>query len=156
MSTLFDPAQFLDIELSAPLVRRPPLPVGDYIAVVGEVRAESWAGKPGGTAEGKSGMKYTVPLAIEVPPAVQTQLGLTSSVITLTDGIMLDLNEGGTIDTGPGKNGGLRRYRDALDMNKPGESFSARKMQGRPIRVKIEHAIYQGEAVERIGGVARP
>jgi len=156
MSTPFDPAQFLDVELSTPLVRRPPLPVGDYVAVVGEVRAETWAGRAGGKAEGKSGMKYVVPLSIDLPPAVQEQLGLTQSTITLTDGIMLDLNEGGTIDTGPGRNGGLRRYRDALDMNKPGEPFSARKMQGRPIRVKITHEIYQGEAVERIDGVARP
>jgi hypothetical protein len=156
MSTPFDPAQFLDLEITEPSVRRPPLPVGDYVAIVGEIRAETWTGKPGGKAEGKSGMKYVVPLSIDVPPAVQQQLGLTQSTITLTDGIMLDLNEGGTIDTGPGKNGGLRRYRDALDMNKPGEVFRARAMQGRPIRVKIEHEIYQGEAVERIGGVARP
>ncbi len=154
--TLFDPNQFLDLEISTPLVRRPPLPVGDYIAVVGEVKAESWTGKPGGKAEGKSGMKYVVPLIIEVPPATQSQLGLTQSTLTLTDGIMLDITDQGTLDTGPGKNGNLRRYRDALDMNKPGETFRARAMQGRPIRVKITHEIYLGEAVERIDGVARP
>jgi hypothetical protein len=155
MSTPFDPTAFLDVELSAPLVRRPPLPVGDYTAVVGEVRAETWTGRPGGKSEGKSGMKYVVPLAIEVPSAVVTQLGLTNPTLTLTDSIMLDLNEGGTIDTGPGKNSGLRRYRDALDMNKPGDAFSARKMQGRPIKVKIGHEVYNGEAVERIEGVTR-
>ena len=152
----FDPVQFLDAEISTPLVRRPPLPIGDYLAVIGEVKAEVWTGKPGGKAEGKSGMKYVVPLSIDVPQEVQTALGLNQATLTLTDGIMLDLNEGGTIDTGPGKNGGLRRYRDALDMNKPGENFSARKMQGRPIRVKITHELYNGDAVERIDGVARP
>ncbi len=91
-----------------------------------------------------------------MPPATQSQLGLTQSTLTLTDGIMLDITDQGTLDTGPGKNGNLRRYRDALDMNKPGETFRARAMQGRPIRVKITHEIYLGEAVERIDGVARP
>jgi hypothetical protein len=155
MTTLFDPSTYLEVELSEPTVRRPPLPVGDYLAVVGAVKAEAWSGKPGGKAEGRSGMKWVVPLQIDVPPATQTALGLTSSVITLTDSIMLDLTEQGTIDNSPGKNGGMRRYRDALDMNKPGDTFGPRKMEGRPIRVKIGHEIYQGDTMERIEGIAK-
>jgi hypothetical protein len=50
--------------------------------------------------------------------------------LVLTDSIMLDLNSGGMIDYSPGKNGGLRRYRDATDLNKPGVSFKAKDLIG--------------------------
>ena len=56
---------------------------------------------------------------------------------------------------GPGRNGGLRRYREACDLNKVGDTFSAAKMQGRLIKVKLTHELYQGEIQERIGGVAK-
>ena len=152
MSTTFDPAAFLDMETTEELIRRPPLPVGDYTAMVGEVVAKPWQGVKDTS---KSGMKYEVPLKLQVPPALQSELGLTQDTITLTDGIMLDLTEGGLLDYGIGKNGQLRRYREALDMNKKGEVFSARKMQGRLLRVRLTHEIWQNDIQERIGGVSK-
>ena len=150
--TLFDPAQFLDVETTDNATKRPPLPVGDYTATVGEITCVPWQGR---SDPSKSGLKYIVPLAIEVPPSIQQDLGLTVPTIKLTDGIMLDVTEGGTLDYSPGRNGSLRRYREALDMNKKGEVFSARKMTGRLLLVKLTHEIYNGEIQERVGGVAR-
>lgn len=147
----FNPEQFLDVEMSEPTTKRPPLPPGDYIAMIGEVTAKPWQGK---ADPSKSGIRYVVPLVIEVPPAIQQQLGLSQSTIQLTDSIMLDLTDG-SLDNSPGKNSQLRRYREALNMNKPGDVFSARKMQGQPIKVKIGHEVYQGEPVERIEGVTK-
>ncbi len=49
--------------------------------------------------------------------------------------------------------------REALDMNKPGEAFSIRNMQGRQIRVKIKHEEYpegSRNLQDRIAGVAKP
>ena len=43
----------------------------------------------------------------------------------------------GTLDTAPGKNRRLRIYREACDMNKAGDVFSPRKLQGQLIKVKI-------------------
>ncbi len=40
---------------------------------------------------------------------------------------------------GPGKNGRLGRYREALGMNVAGQPFSIRQMQGRQIKATIKH-----------------
>ena len=153
---MFDPAAYLNVEITEPTVKRPPLPIGDYMAVIGAVKAEAWSGKPGGPGEGKSGIRWVVPLTIEVPPGIQADLKLTQSTIVLSDSIMLDLTEGGLIDNSAGKNGKMRRYREALDMNKPGDSFGPKRMEGRPVRVKLTHELYQGDTQERIDAVARP
>lgn len=147
----FDPAAFIDLELSAPTEKRPPLPVGDYTATVGEVTCVPWQSKDGT----KSGLRYVVPLDVQVPPDVKTQLGLNTDSIKLTDSIMLDLTDGGMLDQSPGRNSGLRRYREALDMNKAGDVFGPRKMQGHLILVKVTHEIWNDQVQERVGGVAR-
>ena len=147
----FDPAQFVDMEINAPTEKRPPLPVGDYTATVGEVTCVPWQSKDGT----KSGLRYVVPLDIQVPPSVKSQLGLTTDAIKLSDSIMLDTLDSGGLDMSPGKNSGLRRYREALDMNKAGDVFSARKMQGHLILVKVTHEIWNEQIQERVGGVAK-
>lgn len=149
----FNPAQFVDMEINQPLEKRPPLPVGDYLAIIGEVTCVPWQNQ----AKGTSGLRYVVPLTIQVPPATLDELGIDpKTVIKLTDSIMLDLNDQGGLDLGLGKNSGLRRYREALDMNKPGDTFSPRKMMGQPILVKLTHEMYQDQVQERIGGVTKP
>ena len=54
-----------------------------------------------------------------------------------------------------GKNGGLRRWRDATGCNNPGETFSARQMSGRQVLVKVKHRVYQGEAYDEVDSVAK-
>ena len=68
---------------------------------------------------------------------------------------MLDITPNGALDNAPGRNGGLRRYREACDLNKPGDSFSARQMTGKVVKVKITHELYLDEPVERISGVTK-
>lgn len=147
----FDPVIFLDISINEPNVKRPPLPVGEYTAVIGEITSRAWTGKTDPT---KSGIALDVALSVEVPAEIQTQLGITLSNLPMKDSIMLDLTAGGTIDNSPGKNGRLRQYREATDMNKVGDTFSARKLTGMVITVKITHEVYEGEPKERISGVA--
>ena len=149
MST-FNPESFLDITLTEPTVKRPPIPVGDYTAIVGEVKSRSWQGKKDPS---KSGIAFDIPLEVQLPDTVASMVG--QSTIRVTDSVMLDLNEGGSLDNSPGKNRRLRLYREALDMNKPGDSFSPRQMQGRMIKVKIKHEEYEGDLYEKVDGVAR-
>ena len=146
----FDPNLFLDATLDEPTEKRPPLPIGDYTAVVGEVTARAWTGKADPT---KSGIAWDVPLTIEVPADLQASMGLPPN-ITLKDSVMLDLTPSGLIDNGVGKNRRLRIYREALDLNKPGDKFSARMMQGRILTVKVSHDLWEGQPVERVAGVA--
>ena len=147
----FDPQSFLDATLTDPTEKRNPLPIGDYLAVLGEVTARTWTSK---TDSSRSGIAWDVPLTIEVPAEIQDSAKLPPT-ITLKGGIMLDVTADGMIDNAPGRNRGLRMYREALDMNKPGEPFSARLMQGRVLKVKISHEIYHNAAVEKVDGVVK-
>lgn len=146
----FNPETFLDATMTEPTEKRPPLPVGDYTAVVGAITARAWQGKADPT---KSGIAWDIPLTLEVPAEIQAELKMDQSTLPLKDSIMLDLTENGTIDNSPGKNRRLRAYREATDMNKPGDVFSARKMEGKVLKVKITHDLWEGQPIERVSGV---
>jgi hypothetical protein len=147
----FDPMQYMDMETTEEAKKRPPLPVRDYPAIISDLVVKPWAND-----EGKSGMQALVTLDVEVPLEVQEAIGYKpkDNTMRFTDRPFIDINEGGAIDWSPGANRRLRQYRVAADMNKAGESFSLRRLVGRPVLVKITHEMYQGETQERIGGVA--
>ena len=147
----FDPSAFLDATITEPSTKRSPLPAGrDFVGIIGEVKARNWQGKADPT---KSGVVMDIPLEIDLSAYPDVQIGATK--VTLTDGIMLDTTESGMIDTSPGKNGKLRRYREALGMNKAGEPFSFRAMQGRVVKVKISHRTYEGDIFDQVDSVAK-
>ena len=157
MSDSFDPSAFLDATTTEALVRRPPLPVGDYLGITGDITSESWSSnKP--DAKVKSGVKFNIPIKIDLTqyPEQRTMLGGIDAV-TLTAGVMIDSvdNAGKAIDWGVGKNGGLRRWREATGCNNPGETFSARQMSGRQVLVKVKHRVYQNEAYDEVDSVAK-
>lgn len=150
----FDPSVFLDATIDTPLAKRKTLPEGEYLAQIGEVKSRAWQSRDGT----KSGIAYDVPLELQIPFEHQEELGYNH--LNLTDSIMLDITPQGTIDIGPGKNGKLRTYREALDMNREGTKFSARLMQGQMIKVRVKHEPYEDSAgetqlAERIKGVAK-
>jgi hypothetical protein len=149
----FDPNKFLDVTITEAQVKRPPLPAGsDFTATIGEIEARTWQGKKD---PGTSGIVLDVPLEIDLSayPDAQKLVGVPK--VTLKDGIMLDTTEGGMIDLAPGKNGKLRRYREALGMNVAGVAFSPRAMSGRLIKVKIGHRTYEQDIYEEVAGVAK-
>lgn len=148
----FNPDLFLEATVTEASVKRPPLPIGDYVGIIGDVTAREWTGKTDPT---KSGGALDVPVTIEVPAEVQAQMGVEVSTLRFKDSIMLDLLDNGSLDTSIGKNNHLRKYREALDMNKPGEPFSPKKMSGQVALFKIGHELYNDEIVERIKGVTR-
>jgi hypothetical protein len=150
--SLFDPQAYLDSQISEPTVKRPPLPAGDYTAIIADVKSRTWQGKTDPT---KSGIAFDIPLTVDIPADIQQQLGITATTLNFTDSIMLDLTESGTIDNGVGKNRRLRTYREATNMNKAGDVFSPRKMIGQVVTVKIKHDLWEGEIVEKIAGVAK-
>ena len=149
MPTSFDPSIFLDATMEAPLERRIPLPPGDYKAVIGDMEAKRWTGKQDTS---KTGVYLTVALVLDIPADVQAQCQC-GPTFTLKDSIMLDTTEQGMLDMAPGKNRQLRAYREALDMNKPGDVFSPRKLCGGVVLVRLVHEEYQGVPSEKVGGV---
>ncbi len=152
----FDPSQFLDATTTEALVKRPPIPAGlELLGTIEDIQVRAWtSNKP--DAKVKSGIAFDLKIGIDLTsyPAVQSAVGVDK--VVLTPGIMLDMKEDGkSIDWGPGKNGSLRRYREALLMNEPGQPFSPRQMQGRQLVVKIKHREYQGEFYDEVDSVRK-
>ena len=150
----FDPSIYLDATTTEAATRRPPLPAGsDFVGLITDVTVRKWhSNKP--DAKRTDGIAYD--FKIEVNLAAYPDIAIGVDKVTLTYGVMPDTKEDGkTLDWSPGRNGALRRVREALGMNNPGEVFSIRQMVGRQIRVKIKHRPYQGEVYDEVDSVAK-
>lgn len=152
----FDPSQFLDATTTEALVKRPPIPAGQVlVGTIEDIVVRAWtSNKP--EAKVKSGIAFDLKIGIDLNGYPSIKDIVNTEKVVLTPGIMLDMKEDGkSIDWGTGKNGTLRRYREALDMNRPGEPFSPRQMVGRQLLVKIKHREYQGEFFDEVDSVAK-
>lgn len=142
----FDPSTFLDAQIDTPDERRLPLPEGVYTAMIGEPSIKT------GDKDGKPWASILIPLTIDVPQQVQEEQKLQAQ-LTLTHRGFMDLTPQGLMDNGPGKNRVRRLYREALGLNKPGEAFNWRMIQGKPVKVSVKHELYEGNIQERIDTV---
>lgn len=118
----FDPEAFLQSTMSEPLTKRPPINPGSYSAVIGEPKAKQWSKQDDATGEVKSGVVLNVPLTIDLPADEAARIGQPK--VTITGSVFLDMKDDGSLDTAPGKNRDLRMYREALNLNNPGDKFS--------------------------------
>lgn len=149
MSSMFDPSAFLDATTTESSVRRDPLPVGEYLAVIGpELSIRN------GDKDSKPWYAIDLTLEIQIPSEVQAAMGLDSSVLKIRDGMLLDISASGGIDYGKGKNTRLRMYREATDLNTAGTPFSPRMLSGRQVKVMVKHEEYNGNLQEKIAGIA--
>lgn len=150
----FDASTFLDATTTEVSVKRPPLPVGDYTAVVGDLDTREWVSPKDPT---KSGIAVDVQLTVDIPADVAESVGLTENTLKMKDSIMLDLTPQGGLDMAPGKNGKLRKYRDATNNNQAGKPFNIRMLSGNVITVKVSHREYpegSGDLFEQVAGIA--
>lgn len=150
----FDASTFLDATTTEVSVKRPPIPVGDYTAVIGDLTTREWVSPKDAT---KHGIAIDVPLVIDLPQDIAASVGLIEPTLTVKDSIMLDLTEAGTLDMAPGKNGKLRKYRDATNNNQAGKPFNIRMLAGQVVTVKITHREYpegSGDLFEQPASVA--
>ena len=152
----FDPNAFLDATTTEALVKRPPIPVGTVLqGIITDAVARSWTSQKE-TAKVKAGIAVDLKIEINLNAYPDVKAIVGADTVVMTPGIMLDMKEDGkSIDWSVGKNGNLRRYREALDMNKPGEPFSIRQMVGRALLVKIKHRTYEGEFYDEVDSVAK-
>lgn len=129
----FDPATFLNTTVEGQLdTKLIPCPVGEYLAISEKVDVKPWASKDGSS----SGLKIIILWDIQ-DENVRQFVGREK--VLVPQDIMLDLTEEGTLDMGKGKNIGLGRVREALEMNTPGEPFAIGNMQGRMATVSVSH-----------------
>ena len=133
---MFNPDQFLDMQVTdSNDTKTIPVPVGEFTAVVEEVKCRQWQSKKDPSMSG-----LTIDLTWSVDDAgVKEMLGRDK--VTVKQGLMLDLTETGQLDMGKGRNVGLGRLREALNLNVPGQTFSFSMLAGRVAKVKVEHRI---------------
>jgi hypothetical protein len=152
--SIFDPNALLNSTVTEAFTKRHPIPAGkELIGVIGELKIRQNAGKKDPTKM-YTFLDITIEIDLSQDPEVQSIVGQPK--VTLRDSCILDTTPSGTLDVAPGKNVGLRRYREALDMNTPGQPFSFSAMQGRPVRVKIKNEPYNDDIIDGVAAIARP
>lgn len=148
--TMFSPDQFLDMQVTeANDTVVIPVPVGEYIAVVKEVKIRPWQSK---ADPSKAGIALDLQWTVD-DANVKALLGRDE--VNVKQGVMLDISEAGGFDMGRGKNIGLGRLRDALNLNKPGEPFSVQMLVGRAAKVRVEHRAVDDQIFAEVKAVAR-
>jgi len=149
MST-FDPATFLDMGLDeANSTVSTPVPEGEYQAVIDKVETRAWQGK---ADPSKSGIALDIIWNVE-DQGVKTFL--ERDKVQVKQGIMLDLNVSGGIDTGKGKNVALGKLREATNLNTPGQRFSFRMLEGQMAKISVKHHIDGEQVFADVKAVAR-
>lgn len=110
-----------------------PIPIGEYVSVIEEVKARPWQGKKDPSQTG-----IAIDLVYNIDDAkVKEVLGRPK--VTVTQGIMLELTESGQLDMSPGRNVQLNRVREATGLNVKGAPFAPAMFQGKVVKVAIGH-----------------
>lgn len=147
---MFNPEQFLDQQFTeANDTKLIPVPVGEYTAIAGEVKCRQWQSK---ADPSKSGLTLDITWEID-DSAVKELLGRDK--VTVRQGIMLDLTDSGSMDMGKGRNVGLGRLREALNLNQPGQAFSFSMIPGRLAKVAVTHRIDGENIYAEVKSLAR-
>lgn len=147
---MFNPDQFLDMQVTETNdTKVVPVPVGEYTAMIDEVKVRQWQSKKDPS---QSGLTLDVKWGID-NAAVAELLGRDK--VTVKQGIMLDINDAGFLDMGKGRNIGLGRLREALNLNAPGEPFSFNMLVGRVAKVSVTHRIDGEDIYAEVKSVAR-
>ena len=134
--SMFSPEQFLDMQVTESNDTKViPVPPGEYIAVVEEVKIRPWQSK---ADPSKAGIALDLQWTLD-DAGVKTLLGRDE--VSVKQGVMLDLSEAGGLDMGKGRNISLGRLREACGLNSPGQPFSVTMLTGRMARVKVEHRV---------------
>lgn len=145
----FDPQAFLDSSISeAHDTKVIPCPTGEYMGIISKVLPRQWTSKDGTS----SGIAIDIFWMVE-DESVKELLGRPEVVVK--QGIMLDTTTSGGLDTSRGKNVGLGRLREALEMNEPGAPFSFGMLPGRAGKINVTHRISGEDTFAEVKGVAK-
>ena len=147
---MFSPDQFLDMQVTeANDTKIVPVPVGEYNAIVGEVKVVQWQKKDDPSV---AGLKLQITWELDSP---EVKALLQRETVTVRQDQMLDLAESGGLDMGKGRNVGLGRLREATGLNTPGQPFSFTMLTGRMAKVSIKHRVDGDTIYSEVKGVAK-
>lgn len=130
---MFDPQSFIDASITESLDTKViPCPQGEFLGVIDKFAPEQWKSSDGT----KSGIKLTVDWLIEDQSVKDF---LARDTVKVRQQIFLDITDDGKLETGPQKNIGLGRLREAVGMNTPGQAFSFGMLAGAMAKVNVTH-----------------
>lgn len=148
---MFNPDTFLDFTVTeANSTKLTPIPVGEYTAIAKSVKVRTWTGK---ADPSQSGVILDVIWDLDSEP-LREELGRRE--VTCKQSVMLDVSaDGSGLDMGKGKNVGLGRLREAINLNTPGKPFSFNQIPGSMALVRVEQRIDGENIYSEVKGVAR-
>lgn len=147
--TTFDPTTFLNQTFDeGNSTVSVPVPEGEYMAIADNPKIETWQKKDGSA----SGLKLALDWVIQ-DETLAAELGRKE--VKVRQQQMLDLTETGQLDFGKGKNIGLGRLREAVDLNTPGQPFAFSMIGGRAAKVLIKHRIDGDQIYAEVKAVAK-
>lgn len=145
----FNPDEFLSATVSTSNdTKVTPVPIGEYHGVIEKVVPRQWQSKDGT----QTGIALDVFWLVE-DAGVKEFLG--RDTVTCKQGVMLDINAQGGLDTSKGKNIGLGRLREAVGKNSEGEAFSFAMLPGLSAKISVSHRISGEDTFAEVKGVAR-
>lgn len=149
MTAPFDPQTFLNTQYDEALdTKVVPCPVGEYLGLADKIDIRPWAAKDGSS----SGLKAVILWDIQDDNVKQL---LSRDRVIVPQEQMLDLTETGSLDFGKGKNVGLGRIREALDLNTPGQPFAFSMIQGRLAKCAVTHRAVGEDLYAEIKRIAK-
>lgn len=152
MSRLFNPADLLNQQLAEGSTRRDPLPAGEVLAQILELKFSDGTVKKQGENFGKPWSRLDCKLEITDPEYLAQIPDAPEKAVT-TLGIMLDMDNG-QIQMGPNKNIRLNRLREAAGVN--GKPLGA--LTGQYIRIAITHKPHpteEGVVLDEVTGFTK-
>lgn len=145
---MFNAEQFLDMRIdegnSTEVI---PVPVGEYTAVIKEVKVKTWAKRDDPSI---TGVTLDVVWVLDSPEVAAL---LARKEVTVKQGVMLDLTESGSLDMGKGRNVSLGRLREAVGKNGPGFAFS--QLPGLLAKVAVTHRVDGDRIFPEVRSVAK-
>jgi hypothetical protein len=109
-----------------------PCPQGEFFSVIEKIGARQVQSKDGSETR----------VVLEVTWLVEddgAKAATGRDSVSVKQGIFLDLDPNGGIDTAEGKNVGLGRLREALGLNDPSAEFSFNMLPGRAAKIQVTH-----------------
>jgi hypothetical protein len=147
---MFDASQFLDMPINeANDTTLTPVPVGEYMATIEKVDCRQWTKKDDPSV---GGIALDIIWNIDDQEVLQT---LGREKVTCKQGIMLDLTPAGGLDFSKGRNIGLGRLREAVNLNVPGQPFSFNMLPGRMAKVSVKHRVVEDMIYAEVKAVAK-
>ncbi len=133
MTSTFNPALLEETIIDASNATSiEPVPEGEYTGLIDDYTFRD-------QIETKFGQRVPIDIYWIIDDA-DLRKKLDRDVITVKQGMLLEINEDGSLSVGPGQNVGLGRLRAALNLN--GKGFSFLKLKGAgPARVLVVHRV---------------